>query len=546
MLKNLGKNQEMEKEKNFVLFVIALTMFIVMLFWVTRYIVSNEYIFKFSIMKDIVGINYIVGFISVLCCGMYYYIYKSEEFFIYTLIFISIYLEYTVINVILVKLQGSITNFGEIMTIPYIFRLILINIIVFRESCEIEKIFKKKEIIFILNIIITTVIMLIEFYLKVTNNFFYSLLQGFTVQVILVVIYHCLLIYIGVRSIKEKSFVYIVIVISLSILNFRRLVTRDILNNNFENSILYYRAVTFLAFMVLIIALFNEIIRKVKENEVLNEQIVKNEIEVHKIMETETLRTQFFANLSHELKTPLNIINSCNQLLKLEKEKGERELYNCYSKYEKTLIQNCYRMQRLVGNLMDISKYDSGFFNMNFENQDIVVLVENLILSIVPYVEDKNRNIIFDTYVEELKIKCDREAIERVILNLISNSIKFTKEKGNIMVIMDADETWVTIKVKDDGIGIDKEFKNKIFDRFAQVDTSLSRKKEGSGIGLSIVKAIVELHGGEIYLQDNVKVGAEFIIKLPNVKSKESTKVKNIENSKVSDRILIEFSDIYD
>ena len=142
---------------------------------------------------------------------------------------------------------------------------------------------------------------------------------------------------------------------------------------------------------------------------------------------------------------------------------------------------------------------------LNFINYEIVSLVEDITLSIVPYVESKNITVLFDTYVEELVIKCDPESLERVILNLLSNAVKFSNENGNITVLLDANKDFVIIKVKDDGIGIAPEVSDYVFERFAQEDKSFNRKKEGSGIGLSLVKSLVELHGGVVYLEKSIK-----------------------------------------
>ena len=171
-----------------------------------------------------------------------------------------------------------------------------------------------------------------------------------------------------------------------------------------------------------------------------------------------------------------------------------------------------------VNNLVDITKIDSGYMNLNFVNYEIVGLVEDITLSIVPYVESKNINVLFDTFIEELEIRCDPESIERVILNLISNAVKFTNNDGNICVLMDADDNYVTIRVKDDGVGISKDVQEEIFKRFVQEDKSFNRKKEGSGIGLALVKSLVELHDGQVYLESNVEKGSEFVVKLPNVR----------------------------
>ena len=206
-------------------------------------------------------------------------------------------------------------------------------------------------------------------------------------------------------------------------------------------------------------------------------------------------------------------------------------------------------MLRLIDNIIDITKFDVGCFKMNFKNCEIVSLIEDITLSIAQYEKINGRNIIFDTNCEVIEICCDADSIERVILNLLSNAVKFTKENGNILVKLEKQIDYIIITVKDDGIGIPKEFRKSVFERFVQVDKSFRRNVEGSGIGLSLVKSIVDLHDGEIYLKDSDEIGAEFVIKLPNIlledeESQNSSYQIEDRSAEIKDKILKEFSDI--
>ncbi|MDZ5252212.1 PAS domain-containing sensor histidine kinase [Clostridium sp. LIBA-8841] len=280
-------------------------------------------------------------------------------------------------------------------------------------------------------------------------------------------------------------------------------------------------------------------VEDVKEIEVL-----KNKFE--EIKQYDKVKNEFFANLSHELRTPINIIYSCIQLLNNNK-KNEVGFSNFYEKYEKTLKQNCFRMLRLVNNLIDITKIDSGFIKMDFVNYDIIKLTEDITMSVIPYVESKNIDIIFDTDCEELEIKCDPDKIERIILNILSNAIKFTEAGGKIEVNVINDESWVDIRVKDTGIGIPSHMKEFIFERFIQNDKSLNRNKEGSGIGLSLVKSLVELHEGKVFLRESSENGSEFSILLPNIKFENCVEESGSLDYKTEvEKISIEFADIYE
>jgi signal transduction histidine kinase len=210
--------------------------------------------------------------------------------------------------------------------------------------------------------------------------------------------------------------------------------------------------------------------------------------------------------------------------------------------------QNCYRLLRLINNLIDITRIDTGFLKVNLENHNIVSVVEDITLSVVDYARLKNINIIFDTETEEKITAVDSEKLERIMLNLLSNALKFTQPEGTIYVnVYDRDE-YILISVKDTGIGIPKGMLNKIFDPFTQVDSSLKRNAEGSGIGLSIVKSLVEMHDGEISVKSLIEIGSEFIIKLPvkllNSEINQFNRNGNSLNDNI-EKIKIEFSDIY-
>ncbi|WP_141639517.1 sensor histidine kinase, partial [Clostridium novyi] len=262
----------------------------------------------------------------------------------------------------------------------------------------------------------------------------------------------------------------------------------------------------------------------------------------------EEMRTEFFANISHELRTPLNVIFSGYQMLNVLLENEDLENKEKVDKYMGTVKQNCYRLVRLINNLIDITKIDSGFFKLNMINVNIVNIVETITLSVAQYIESKGINLIFDTFIEEKTMACDVDKIERIILNLLSNAVKFTNKGGNIFVTMKEEDNNIVISVKDDGIGIPKEKQSIIFDRFIQVDKSLSRNREGSGIGLALVKSIVELHDGNITLKSKLGRGSEFIIKLPckvlEKQNKTAKKYTNANSNKI-EKIMIEFSDIY-
>ena len=512
-------------------------------------IIDINSINSLPILEDLNSINIVIGIIAIPTCILYYYMYRNNEFFILTLSYVSILIEYIYVNFI--NSYNVLTQ--QLITFTFVFRVFLLTIAIFNEGKYANKILKNKKISIILAMIINFVITFIEVkfnvnYILISNNkILWNILQGS-----ILIYYFILLILLSIRCIRKNKFIYTIFITTISIFTIRRIFYFDIFFKYSDKILEYNKMLTLIAYTILLIGLYIEVIRKIEEGISLNNKVSgfdELKIKYKEIKEIEKAKSQFFANLSHEIKTPINIIYSCIQLLDINKKNGEKSLSDAYNKYEHTLKQNCYRLLRLVNNLVDMTKIDSGYMKLIFINCEIVSLVEDITLSIVPYVESKNINIVFDTYIEELKIRCDPESMERVILNLLSNAIKFTDNNGNISVFIEADEKYVFIRVKDDGIGISEDIREEIFNRFVQEDKSFNRKKEGSGIGLALVKSLVELHDGEVYLE-KVSKGSEFVVKLPNIKIDEEldvyNKVMDAESKPLVQKINIEFSDIYE
>lgn len=260
----------------------------------------------------------------------------------------------------------------------------------------------------------------------------------------------------------------------------------------------------------------------------------------------DNLRNEFFSNISHELKTPLNVLFSTIQVLRLYigKELNAKEKLKV-DRYFSTMRQNGYRLLRIVNNIIYITRIDSGLINLNLGNYNIVDVVEGMIDCSVPYAERIDRKIIFDTEVEELVMAIDKGKVERIILNLISNAFKFSTFGDTIEINIKNKDESVIITVKDSGFGIPLEKQKIIFERFRQVDKLYNRKKEGSGIGLSIVEYLVHLHGGTIQVDSAVGIGTEFIIELPvKIISESECAVDTFAYENNEEKAEMEFSDI--
>ena len=244
----------------------------------------------------------------------------------------------------------------------------------------------------------------------------------------------------------------------------------------------------------------------------LTKEMEKNDKLLKKVIELEKRKNNYFVNLSHELRTPLNVISSTEQLVtELNKSKdgiGKSKLNGCMQ----VVRRNTKRLLNLINNIIDTAKIESGSYQLNIREHDIVYIVEEATLSLKDYIERKGIELIIDPEMEEKIIKCDEHEIERCIVNLVSNAAKFTPEGGTIEVTIEDLDEKVKIIVKDTGIGIDKKYHDSIFNRFNQVIDQGAESKGGSGLGLTITKQIIDMHGGQISVESELGKGCKFII----------------------------------
>lgn len=261
-------------------------------------------------------------------------------------------------------------------------------------------------------------------------------------------------------------------------------------------------------------------------------------------LEDNKLKLDFFVNISHELRTPVNLISSTIQLIKLNLKNLSKEDENIISKYIDIMESNSMRLIRLINNLIDSTKIDAGFVKFTPINADIIKFIEDVCDSVVDYVDFNKMNLIFDTDREEEIVLFDPDIIERILLNLLSNAVKFNKVGGTIYVNLYTKDDEIRITVRDEGIGIPKEKLSSIFKRFEQIQTKNKIEKQGSGIGLYLVKSLVTLHGGNIKVESKVNEGSKFIVTIPKKVLENGEELVIDEKEKANRKVNIEFSDI--
>lgn len=245
--------------------------------------------------------------------------------------------------------------------------------------------------------------------------------------------------------------------------------------------------------------------------------VVKEEIEkeVQNKKIEESMRTQFLSSISHDLKTPINVIYSASQIEELYIQKED---FNALTKYNAICKHNCISLIKLTNNLIDNSQINFNYLTPRLKKYNLVEIVEDNVMSLVEYVRWNDIALIFDTNTEECYIDIDQEFMDRIILNLISNAVKFTKKNGEIHVIMHEDDDYLKISVKDNGGGMKKDFVHKAFDRYEVEENKSEDYKSESGIGLFVVKELVELQGGKIYIESDLNIGTNVIMQFKKEK----------------------------
>lgn len=254
--------------------------------------------------------------------------------------------------------------------------------------------------------------------------------------------------------------------------------------------------------------------------------------EAERIHELDRLKIKFLTNLSHEFRTPISLIlGPIDKLLTLQKNES-------FSGDLKMIRRNGKRLMNLVNQLLDFRKMEEQELKLQLSQGELVSFLKDLCDSFQDLSERKKIAFSFNSSIEHLYTQFDHDKIERILFNLLSNAFKFTPEGGSIRLHLDKlstdtdQKTWVSIKLSDTGIGIPENMVEKIFDNFFQNQTSTSIINHGSGIGLSITKEFIKMHGGNINVESEPGKGSTFTIQLPfDVMEVSSDKEMPAENN---------------
>lgn len=277
---------------------------------------------------------------------------------------------------------------------------------------------------------------------------------------------------------------------------------------------------------------------------------ITSEVQKRKEMEQVIkMKDEFLYLMSHEFKTPLTVINAAVQTLEYI---YAGQIPDKAAMMIEKVKHNVNRQIRLVDNLLDITRINAGQLKTKKRNVDIVCLVRAITESVALFAREKDLDISFVTKLQEKIIGVDDEKLGRIMLNLLSNAIKYTPRGKHITVElttkMHKDRRMVCIRVRDQGIGIPKENQSEIFKQFGQIDSSLTRPAEGSGVGLHLTKLLTDVLEGEISLISEVDQGSEFTLLIPSKKvrtSPEDMERQDTYGKRIIQSVATELSDIY-
>ena len=263
--------------------------------------------------------------------------------------------------------------------------------------------------------------------------------------------------------------------------------------------------------------------RKYELNRLALQNELKNkELEAEKMKELDQAKSRLFANISHEFRTPLTVI--IGQSERIKEPDGIKEI----------IQRNGRKLLSLINQILDLAKLDSGKLKLSLVHGNIVTFLRYISESLTSLAESKGLELIFYQEVEEIYMDFDEDKIQGVLSNLLSNAIKFTPAGGRVFVhvnhLKEERGDRLILKVKDSGIGIDPNRLPNIFDRFYQVDNSMLRKNEGTGIGLAYVKDLIHLMDGNITVKSKPSQGTEFHISLPIYKNVQRAPDRKLED----------------
>lgn len=246
-----------------------------------------------------------------------------------------------------------------------------------------------------------------------------------------------------------------------------------------------------------------------QKRKLLDQQLKQEKMEAERLQELDEAKSRFFANIAHEFRTPLTLISGPSEQI-IEKNSDQQTLENA-----QLIRQNADKLLSLVNQLLDLIKLESGLIRLQPVRTNFISFVKGCVYAFQSLAEEKDIQISVNSELEVLEMDFDKEKAAIIINNLVSNALKFTEPFGELIVSVHQNNDTVSLRISDTGVGIPEHQLPYIFDRFYQVDGSFTKKAPGTGIGLALVKELVELHQGDIQVASEMHQGTTFTITLP-------------------------------
>ena len=255
--------------------------------------------------------------------------------------------------------------------------------------------------------------------------------------------------------------------------------------------------------------------RKVKERtqelEVVNQKLQESNLELQR---ANSLKSEFLANMSHELRTPLNAVIGFSELLL---DTGSGTLGEDQKDYVADILSSGRHLLELINEILDLSKIEAGKMKLSAEEFEIGPVCEEAMALLRVEAGRKHIEIVLDVEDSALEVRADRNKVKQIMNNLLSNAVKFTHPGGRVTLRTRRVVDRLAVSVIDTGIGIKDEDQERIFQAFTQVDGSYARRYQGTGLGLTLVKKFVEMHGGSVTLESRFGEGSDFTFTIPGV-----------------------------
>jgi signal transduction histidine kinase/DNA-binding response OmpR family regulator len=381
-----------------------------------------------------------------------------------------------------------------------------------RSFLDLEQLLPKWDNFFRIVIYLGFPLMALDAIILLTTNFSYIIEDRVSVFYIFLAMFSCLFLMYPLYKTKDKKGYFIIVGISVICLGAFFTVLSRIALPPF--SVFYLKAGTIAEVIIFSLGLAYRLRQQkeakqqadfeLKASQMLQEQ---KQLEADRLKELSDFKTQFYTNITHEFRTPLTVIMGMSDNIKNHSQ-------------EKTLIQrNSKNLLRLINQLLDLSKLESGKLKLNLVHQDLIPYLQYLTESFYSTAMAKNIRLVFHSEEKVVMMDYDEEKIQQIVYNLLSNALKFTKETGKIIFhasrIEENGRPFLKLKIKDNGIGMAPENVTQIFDRFYQGNHADANPSEGTGIGLSLTKELVELMKGRIEVESQVGEGTEFRLYLP-------------------------------